>query len=310
MILTLTFNAALDRLIFIDELRPGTRMIPHKMIDAVGGKGFDASVALSSLGVDTLAMGFVGGQVGQQLVKLLDGYGVAHDLIWLEGETRLSHVIAETKANRHSHIIAGSLPVSAEGFEAFLRHYRQQAAAAQWIIAAGSLASGMPADCYQSIIDIAHQVGTPILVDVTGPPALTAVSARPTILKMNETELVATFGVPADSIEQVQAQAKIIREREKLPALVITCGKDGILAVTGDGAYFAVAPLQQAVNAAGAGDSASAALAWRRAAGDDWPETLRRTAAISAAAVLTEGTGEVCPSDVERLLPQTSVRAV
>lgn len=305
MILTLTLNAALDRLIFVDEFQPGTRMIPYKMVDAVGGKGFDASVALSLLGVDTLALGFVGGEIGQQLVKLLDGYGVAHDLIWLDGETRLSHVIAETKTNQHSHIIAGSLPIPAGDFEEFLRRYRQQAAAAGWIVAAGSLPPGVPENCYQTIVEIAHEVGAPILLDVTGPPALSVLSARPTILKMNETEFSATFAVQAETIDQLQTQAKIIREREKLSALVITCGKDGILAVTGDGAFLAAAPLQQAVNAAGAGDSASGALAWRRAMGDDWPEALRWTAAISAAAVLTEATGEVRIADVERLLPET-----
>ena len=48
MILTLTPNAALDRLLFIDEFKPGTVMRPQKMIDKVGGKGLDSSVALSA----------------------------------------------------------------------------------------------------------------------------------------------------------------------------------------------------------------------------------------------------------------------
>lgn len=308
MILTVTFNAALDRLIFIDELQPGTRMIPQKVVDAVGGKGFDVSVALSSLGIETLALGFVGGKIGRQLVDLLDGYGVAHDLIWLAGETRLAHVIAETKRNRHSHIIAGSLPIGADAFAEFLRRYQRQAATAAWVIAAGSLAPGLPPHCYQAIVEIAHAAGTPILVDCTGAPARVAVTARPTILKMNEVEFRDTFGVQAENAEQLQRQAQHVWEREKLSTLVVTCGKEGILAITDDGAYWAAAPQQQAINAAGAGDAASATLAWRQMVGDDWPTTLRHAAAVSAAAVLTEATGEVRQADVERLLPATQVK--
>jgi fructose-1-phosphate kinase PfkB-like protein len=205
-------------------------------------------------------------------------------------------------------LIAGTLPIPAGAYQKFLDRYRQQAAGAEWIIAAGSLPPGVPEYCYRTVAEIAHEIGTPILLDGVGPPILAALPARPTILKMNRAEFSATFDVQADTIDQMQTQAKIIYEREKLSALVITLGKQGILAVTGDGAFLAAAPLQQAVNAAGAGDAASATLVWRLAAGDSWPEVLRQTAAVSAAAVLTEATAEVRLADVERLLPKTAVQ--
>ncbi len=310
MILTLTPNAALDRLLFIAEFRPGTTMRPEIIIDKVGGKALDASVALRGLGVETLALSFVAGEVGRRLVKLLDSYGVKHDLIWLEGETRISHVLVETRHRRHSHITAGVLPLPSAAAAELLQRYQAHVANAAWVIAGGSLPPGAPDSYYRSIVEIANQAGRPILIDSVGPPVLASLSRPPAILKMNWGEFVLTFDASASTLSQLRKQARAVFKREKLAALVLTCGEQGILALTPEGDYLAAAPIQPVVNAAGAGDAASGALAWRFAAGDNWPEALRWTAAVSAAAVLTKGTADCHMAAVERILPQTRVRCL
>ena len=70
MILTVTLNPALDREIFIDDFQVNrlyrlrdltrTQMTP-------GGKGINVSIALSKLGVPSIATGFVGGHMGRKL---------------------------------------------------------------------------------------------------------------------------------------------------------------------------------------------------------------------------------------------------
>ncbi|MGB9800342.1 MAG: hypothetical protein ACPLUL_09645 [Thermanaerothrix sp.] len=109
MYLTVTPNSALDRVYFIDAFIPGTRMVATKSVESVGGKGLDASVALRGLNLETLALGFVAGNNGHALVNLLDNYGIHHDLIWVEGETRLAMVIVEQSHHRHSHIMSGGI---------------------------------------------------------------------------------------------------------------------------------------------------------------------------------------------------------
>jgi fructose-1-phosphate kinase PfkB-like protein len=155
--------------------------------------------------------------------------------------------------------------------------------------------------------ELAHEAGTPILIDSSGPPVFEAMPVQPTILKMNKEEFDHSFGIQATSVDELMVKAQTVRERERLPALVITCGAEGIVALTPQGSYWAAAPPQQAVNAAGAGDGASAALAWRLSQGDNWPEALRWTAATGAAVVLTEGTADCHPADIERLREQTQV---
>ncbi len=310
MILTLTPNAALDRVLFIEEFRPGETMRPDRFIDKVGGKALDASVVLRTFGLDTLALSFVAGYSGRRLVELLERYGIRHDLIWLEGETRISHVVVETGPRRHSHVTAGTLPVPAEAAAGLLQRYRTHVREAAWVIAGGSLPPGLPDSYYRTITEIAGEAGVPVLIDSFGPPVLAMLSKPPAVLKMNRPEFCQTFGVPAETLEQLWEEAQAVVDREKLPALVLTCGEEGILALTPAGVYLASSPVQKVVNAAGAGDAASAALAWRLSLGDSWPEALRWAAAAGAAVVLTEGTADCHMADVERILSQTQIQPI
>jgi 1-phosphofructokinase family hexose kinase len=310
MILTVTLNSALDRLLFIDEFQPGTTMRPYKMLECVGGKGFDVSVVLQALGAKNVALGVVAGLTGQQLVKLLDGYGINYDLVWVEGETRIAHVLVEKLHHRHSHVIAAGLSVSLEGYQALLARYQAYLKQVKWVIASGSLASGVPVEAYRQLVGLAQQAGIPILIDSSGPPLLATLPVRPTILKMNEQEFAQSFALQVDTLDDLIKAGKAIRTQEQLPALIITYGAKGTLLFTAEASYLATTPPQPAVNAAGAGDGVSAALVWRLAEGDDWPEALRWAVATGAAVVLTEGTADCHRADVERLVLQAQVSRV
>ena len=118
---------------------------------------------------------------------------------------------------------------------------------------------------------------------------------------------MSTFGLSNGELPALIAAAHKVQQTYRLPALVLTCGREGVLAFTDEGVLQAQAPVQRAINAAGAGDAASAAIVWRRSLGDSWSDTLRWAAAVSAASVLTECTAEVRYTDVEHLLPDVRV---
>lgn len=312
MIVTITANPALDRVIFIDAWRPTTSMRSARSVDYVGGKGYDISVALAGLGVPSLALGFIAGQIGKQLVSLLDGYGIDHVLTWCEGETRIAHVIIETDLGRHSHIITPGFAVPPDKLATFIDVYREKVSQAGWVLAAGSIAAGIPQNFYRLAVEIAHQAGAFALLDASGAPVVTALIARPDILKMNQAEFLDTFrdfirtnhDETTEGLRGLLEPARRVREYYKIPALVITAGADGLLVLTEAGEFKATPPPQRAVNAAGAGDASSAALVWRLSLGETWTEALIWAAASGAACVLTEGTAEVRIEDVQRLLAQ------
>lgn len=307
MILTLTANAALDRVIFVEEFVPATTMRAPRFLECAGGKGFDTSVALRGLGQRTTALGFVAGYYGQRLVNVLTQYGVDVDPIWLVGETRLANVIVETARARHSHLMIGALPVTSADVATMLARFAAHLPAAAWVVAAGSLPPGMPSTFYRTVTEQAQAAGRPILIDATGLPLLDCLSARPDVVKLNQDEFVETFDLTGGELSAVVEAAHQVRQRYQIRTLVLTCGREGLMVVTDAATLQAQAPVQRAINAAGAGDATSAALVWRRTVGDSWAEAARWAAAVSAASVTTEGTAEVRLADVDQLLPDVRV---
>ncbi|MEN4042458.1 MAG: hexose kinase [Anaerolineaceae bacterium] len=307
MILTVTAHAALDRVIFIDRFEPTTVMRASRVVESVGGKGLDVSVVLQTLGAPNEAVSLIAGQTGKMLASLLDGYGIRHDLVWVDGDTRTAHVIVERDLRRHSHIITPGFRVSQHDCERLLARVEAHLEGKRWLVMGGTLPHGADHGLYRRVVELGHRHGVKTLIDVAGEPALQALPARPTILKMNRAEFASTFSQKGETMPDLAAGVRAVLQQYHLEHAIVTCGADGILAVTGQETMIAQAPEQKALNAAGAGDAVSAAVVFRLASGDTWREALRWAAAAGAAVVLTEGTADCRLQDIERIFPEVQV---
>jgi 1-phosphofructokinase family hexose kinase len=310
MLVTLTPDPVLDKAFFIPSWTPGVPMRATRKTVSVGGKGLDASVALSHLGVSSLAFCFLAGDTGAQLLTCLNGYGFQVVPIWGEGETRTALIVVEEDHQRHSHLFSGELQITPGNVTALIEALQPALVEASWLICGGILPACLDRDFFARITDLAHQQTTPVLIDSFGPHLRSALAARPEIVKMNWDEFDWTFEKQTPDLETLMASARQAQQDYDLQALVITCGAQGLLGLTGEGTWRARPPAQTVVNAAGAGDAASGTLAWRLASGESWPEALRWAAAAGAAVVLTENTADLLQSDFDRILPQVIIEQV
>jgi 1-phosphofructokinase family hexose kinase len=277
------------------------------MVDSVGGKGYDTSVVLQGLGAPNLALGFAAGQVGRLLEDALDRFGVQHALTWVEGETRIAHIFVETARGRITRLNTPGYRLSPQDVARFFELFARRLEGVDWVVAPGSLPDGLPPDAFRTLVRLADRAGARTLVDTRGEPARQLLAAPPAVLKMNHAEFNETFGLSGSTPPELCAPAGEILRRYGLPALVLTCGPAGILAVLPQGSLWARTPPLVEINASGAGDAVSAALAWRFSQGDDWEPALQWAAAASAAVVLTEATAECHWEDVQRLYPSATV---
>ena len=307
MILTICPNPALDKIIFIEKWIAGTPMRTNKINVCVGGKGLNSSVALRHLGLETVGMGFFAGKTGKELIEILEEYGVQPLPVWVDGETRISHVIAERDTQIHSHVITGDVIISENQKTEFFEKYKIFALKANWIIFGGSLPASLPDDFYVDYIDYAKKIGVPSLIDSQKESLVYGIKAQPEIVKMNREEFEWTFNQKADSHKMLISQARELRSSLKIQNLVMTLSREGIIALTTEGNFYAVAPQQVPVNAAGAGDSASSALVWKLSEHENWETALRWAAAVSSASVLTERTADFHFEDVNRIFPQVRI---
>jgi len=310
MILTVCPNTALDRILFIEEWIPGTPMRTDRIVTSVGGKGLNSAVVLRHLGVETVGMGFFAGEIGKELVGIVQEYGILLEAIWVGGTNRVSHVIVESKNKRHSHVIAGQPRISKEQKREFIDRFRERVQEAEWVIFGGSIPKSLDNDFYKELIPITQAANVPTLVDSQKSFIIEAIKTKPDIVKLNWEEFEWTFNKNAETLDSLIKQAEDIFKEHELKNMVITLGEDGILAFTEEGAYLAKVPPQEPKNAAGAGDAVSSALVWRFSLGDDWESALRWASAVGAASVLTERTGDVFQEDIDRILPMVTVRKI
>lgn len=318
MILTLTPNTGLDRVLFLPTLQRNRRNQAVDVVESMGGKGCDVSLILRELGEDTVATGLAGGDNGRRMEQILRNAGVTPDFVWTRGETRVNTVLIETDTGDHTTICAAGLRPDDEALPGLLCWLQRWSASADAIVLAGSLPEAWPASVYADLVTAAHQSGKPVIVDVAGPALHAAIDCGVTAIKPNLDELCAISDLPpftrgdrggspgAPSSEAILAAARTLHHRGAQRVLV-SRGADGALLLSERGVWDAPGLEVDTVNPAGAGDGMTACLALAAAHGWDEAETLRWAIAVSAAIVTTRATAEVYRRDIDELFPRVVV---
>ncbi|HEU4754025.1 MAG TPA: 1-phosphofructokinase family hexose kinase [Armatimonadota bacterium] len=309
MILSVTPNTGLDRVLFLPELRRNRRN-QAEAVEAMGGKGCDVSLILREWGIETVATGLAAGETGRKMEAMLRRAGVVADFVWTEGETRTNTVLIETASGAHTTVCAAGLRPDGQALPALLGWVERWAPSAEAVVLAGSLPESWPSSVYADLVRAARGADrpVPVIVDASGPALEAALAAGVDAIKPNRDELETVCG-PAPGPGALLAAARALRERGAGRVLV-SLGPEGALLVCGNGAWRAEGLRVPVVNPAGAGDGMTACLALGAARGWNEAETLRWAVAVSAAIVTTRGTAEIRRADAERLLPEVRVERV
>jgi len=306
MILTVTPNTGLDRVLFLPALEPGRRQEAARVVEAMGGKGCDVSLILRALGEETVATGLAAGATGQRLDAWLREAGVETDFVWTEGETRLNTVLIETATGRHTTICAEGLLPLLDDLLSLGERITQRAPRAEAIAICGSLPRVWPPLHYRSLVSAARQSGRPVVVDAAGDALRAALWEGVDAVKPNRQELEGIAGGPLATLAEVAAAARNLIEMGT-SLVIASLGPEGALAVTADETWFAPPAPVEVVNPAGAGDGMTAMVALGLGRGWEVPEILRQAVAVATAITTTEATAECPPMLVNQLLRQVKV---
>ena len=306
MIVTVTPNTAIDRVIFVQDFAWGRTMRAQGAVWSPGGKGTDAAWVLGELGRPCLATGLAAGESGRRLQGMLEAQGVRTEFVWVGGETRTNYVLVDRTRSTQATVTVSGLAVDDGHVAALSARLERWLPECQVLVLGGGVPAGMAADWYGAWIGRARERGLPTLLDASGEPLRRSAPAGPTVLKPNRDELSELLGRPIGGREEALAAARELLDWG-IELVLATLGAEGALAVTRDVAYFLPPLPVQAVNCAGAGDAMTAGLACGYAEG--WPleESLRLAAAAAAAVVITPGTAECRRADIERFLAQVKL---
>ena len=303
MIYTLTLNPAIDRELTVTAVEFDAVLPAIKAQVDLGGKGFNVSRLLKSMGMPSTALGFVGGRTGDRLRHGLQGLDIQTDFVSIPGETRTNISIV---TERHDHYIKvnekGPLVDGAQQRE-LLDKIASIAGSGDWWVLAGSLPPGVPDSFYAQIIKILNKHRAITILDTTGESLRLGCEARPFLVKPNAEETQKLTGLPVDTTTQIIAAAAELRNMGA-QNVVISLGKKGALLHTADGSWLVHSPRIQEKNPIGAGDSMVGGLVWGLSQGYSLKESLGWGAASGAASASMSGTEVGSRALIEELFQQ------
>lgn len=252
MIYTVTLNPSLDYFVTVDpfELGKTNRTLSEQMVP--GGKGLNVSIMLRNLGIDSIALGFAAGFVGREIVDCIEARGIQSNFVMLqEGNSRINVKIKNIEGTE----INGKGPeVPAEKLELMMDLVRSMKSG-DCLVLAGSIPSSMPESIYKDMVASVVGNGVEVVVDATGELLMQVLSFKPFLIKPNNHELGALFGVTIEERAEVLPYARKLQEAGARNVLVSMAGKGAVL-LAEDGQVFEMdVPKGILVNAVGAGDS-------------------------------------------------------
>ena len=219
-IVTVTLNPAIDKTVFMGmPLDIGGLNRVQKVVLDIGGKGINVSKMIAVLGGKSVAVGFIGGAAGMQMLRGIAsvdsspsgdvlGYGgIAADFIEVAQETRTNLKVLSPEANGFTSISkvteinepGGTIkPSEMLALEKKLLDYADEHTI---FVFAGSIPSGVDCGIYAKLIHMVKAKGAEVLLDADGAVFSAVLNAQvppntlalPDYIKPNKYELIQYF---------------------------------------------------------------------------------------------------------------------
>ena len=286
MIYTVTFNPALDYVVWMDTLRPGEINRTQNEAIQYGGKGINVSTVLTALGVDNVALGFLAGFTGRALEEGLRSQGIRSDFIWLpEGLTRIN---VKVKGGKETEINGRGPTVDAAALRA-LQDKLDRLEAGDILVISGSVPAALSHDVYEQILARLEDRGIQFVVDTTRDLLCSALPYHPFLIKPHNLELGEIFGKTPTTDTEIRHCAAQLQEKGARNVLVSMAGDGSLLLDERGGCYRLGVPKGTVRNSVGAGDSMVAGFLAGWLEKGDYAYAQRLGAAAGSATAFSDG---------------------
>ena len=286
MIYTVTFNPALDYVVFLDGLKLGEINRATRESIFYGGKGINVSTILNMLGMETTALGFVAGFTGKAIEEGLAAEGMHTDFIRLpEGNSRIN---VKVKHGDETEINGQGSVITKEALDALFEKL-SALKDDDILVLAGSIPNTLPEDIYEKILAALAGKETRIVVDATKDLLLNVLKYHPFLIKPNNHELGEMFDTVCETKEDIEYYARKLQEKGARNVLISMAG-DGAILITEDGASIQMGtPKGKVINSVGAGDSMVAGFVAGYLKSGSYEEALKTGTAAGSATAFSEG---------------------
>jgi 1-phosphofructokinase family hexose kinase len=308
MITTVTLNPMLDKTVHVTALRRAAIVRATAMEMVVGGKGVNVSRQLHHLGVDTVATGFLGGEIGELLRRLLTAEGIKHDFVSIAAMTREGLTFLDAEGVQTSVFEPPAAPTMEE-VVMLEERCRSLLRTSSWVVCSGSSPAPGADALYATIVRDARALGVRSLLDAYGAVFSLGVAAGPTVAKLNREEYQNTYHT---AVRNEQDMVIALQRLCSPPTewSIITDGARPWYACHHDVVWKVTPPPVSTVNTTGSGDSMVAGLLAAFTEGWDDERSLTFASSAGAANAARWGVAESSREDVLALFAAVQVEKI
>lgn len=300
MIYTCTLNPSVDYIVHVDELRLGELNRAVKTLTFPGGKGINVSRVLKRLGVESTALGFIGGFTGSFIIEQLQNENIACDFVEVPGNTRIN---VKLKSGTETEINGQGPMMEPEHEEALIKKM-QALTENDVVVLAGSVPSSLSPDVYEKIIDEAKKAKAKVVIDTSGPVLKQLLARKPFLAKPNHKELAELFETSFHSQDEIMVYGRRLVELG-VENVIVSMAGNGAFYFNKEITLFAEAPKGTVKNSVGAGDSMVAGFLAAYTSGKSLEEAFAYSVASGSATAFSE---DLCTKDyVEQLICEVNV---
>lgn len=306
MVITVTINPAMDRVLLVDKFRVNVTNRVQKQFRCVGGKGTHVSINLSLLGIRSTAVGVVMGPTGDDILEELSSYNIDLKFLSLKsGNSRTNYVLVDHEGNSSLISEKGDL-MEQEIIERLISHYSGIVGSSDTVVISGDASNQRDTSLQDRLIDIALSHGARFCLDASGEHLALGIKKKPFLIKPNLDELGYLYGKELSKKEDILIALKQVHE-SGAQNIIASCGGEGSYALLGEKLYRVISPTVDVKNTVGCGDALlSGIIAGFETKLND-VENLKRATAIAAATAMNESTVGFNPEAVQELMARTEV---
>ncbi|SEP32519.1 6-phosphofructokinase 2 [Rhodospirillales bacterium URHD0017] len=302
-IVTLTVNPAVDLATTAKSVQPGHKIRTFNERYDPGGGGINVARVIFELGGQTLALFASGGVTGRFVEEMLTTAKVPSQVVPIRNACRISVTVHDQSSGLEYRFVPQGPQLAASDCANILEALHQ--VEADWIVASGSLAPGMPTDFYGKVAAVVSGRGSKFALDTSGPALAAALGHGISLLKPSLSEFESIVGHEVRDLPSQMTQARRLAQTGAAEMVALSLGAGGAIVATADRVIHSPAFAVPAKTGVGAGDSFLAGLVLGLSEQRPAEAALRLALACGAAAVQNVGTAAVRRAAVDALLADT-----
>ena len=250
MIYTITFSPSLDYTMEVENLKVGEINRSKKENYVAGGKGINVSVMLKILGQDSVAMGFVGGFIGEYIKDFLRKKQVETDFVEVLGNSRINIKIC---GKQETAINGNGAEISMDKINELLKKtmkFKED----DYLVISGNVPSSLPMYIYELLLSYIRVPNMKIVVDCENLLLKNTLKYKPFLIKPNKQELEDLFNEKFDSLDKIKEKCHILQSWGARN-IIVSLGKEGAFMLTETNEeILQKAPGIDLISSVGAGD--------------------------------------------------------